>query len=174
MTRMLDRFPFYPELDLTTPMHGDRPFELAHLDHTQLEIELTSSLTGENMGKPWWTILTDSFSRRILAIFLSFDTPSCRSSMLVLRECVNQHQRIPDFLLMNSGKEFDSAYFDQLQERLGFTTLLRPPKQPGSNSICERLFGYNSRQLIHNIANDRRVAKCISRTAYQVPNKVSR
>jgi hypothetical protein len=32
--------PFYWELNLTTPRHGDRPFEIAHLDHTQLDVEL--------------------------------------------------------------------------------------------------------------------------------------
>jgi putative transposase len=39
--------PWYWELERTTPRHGDRPWELAHIDHTQLDIEVLSSL-----GKP--------------------------------------------------------------------------------------------------------------------------
>ena len=37
--------PFYWELELKTPRHGDRPFEIAHIDHTELDIELRSSRT---------------------------------------------------------------------------------------------------------------------------------
>jgi putative transposase len=68
--------PFYFELELKTPRHGDRPFEICHIDHTELDIELVCSHTGQNLGRPWYTILTDAFSRRLLAIFLTFDPPS--------------------------------------------------------------------------------------------------
>ncbi len=44
--------PFYWELEQTTPRHGDRPFEIVHLDHTQLDIELRCPRTGRNLGKP--------------------------------------------------------------------------------------------------------------------------
>ncbi len=54
-------------LDQTTPRHGERPFALAHLDHTPLDIVLVSSLTGKPLGKPWATFLSDAYSRRILA-----------------------------------------------------------------------------------------------------------
>ncbi|MCF2151988.1 hypothetical protein IQ276_037400 [Desmonostoc muscorum LEGE 12446] len=36
--------PFYWELEQTTPRHGSRPFEIVHIDHTQIDIELVSSL----------------------------------------------------------------------------------------------------------------------------------
>src|SRR6266849_3835651 len=45
--------PFYWELNLTTPRHGDRPFEIGHLDHTQLDVELFCSPTGRNLRRPW-------------------------------------------------------------------------------------------------------------------------
>jgi len=66
--------PFY-WLDQTTPRHGERPFALAHLDHTELDIVLVSSLTGKPLGKPWATFLTDAYSRRILACYLTYDPP---------------------------------------------------------------------------------------------------
>ena len=44
---------FYWELDRTTPRHGDRPFEIGHIDHTELDIELVCSKTGRNLGRPW-------------------------------------------------------------------------------------------------------------------------
>src|SRR5216683_6109258 len=59
---------WYWELEHTTPRHGDRPWEIAHIDHTQLDIELLSSL-GKPLGRPWatlqdieWCLVDDTFS----------------------------------------------------------------------------------------------------------------
>jgi hypothetical protein len=109
------------ELDLTTPRHGDRPFHICHIDHTELDIELVCSHTSQNLGRPWYTILTDAFSRRLLAIFLTFDPPSYRSSMMVLRECARRHGRFPQILVVDGGKEFGSVYFDTLLARFECT-----------------------------------------------------
>ncbi len=49
--------PFFFYLDRLTPRHGERPFALAHLDHTELDILLVSSLTGKPFGRPWLTWL---------------------------------------------------------------------------------------------------------------------
>jgi putative transposase len=35
--------PFYFELDLKTPRHGDRPFEIGHIDYTELDVEVVCS-----------------------------------------------------------------------------------------------------------------------------------
>jgi len=63
---------FYWNLDLKTPRHGDRPFEIAHIDHTELDVECIGA-AGHLLGRPWMTLLTDAFSRRILAFYLTFD-----------------------------------------------------------------------------------------------------
>ncbi len=79
--------PMYWELTFTLPRHGDRPFELVHIDHTCLDVELVDSRTGKPLGKPWATFLTDAFSRRLLAVYLTFDEPSYRSCMMVCAPC---------------------------------------------------------------------------------------
>jgi putative transposase len=79
---------WYWELEHTTPRH-DRPWEIAHIDHTQLDIELLSSL-GKPLGRPWATFLVDAYSRRLLAVYLTFDPPSYRSVMMVLRVYVRR------------------------------------------------------------------------------------
>ena len=86
--------PFYFELDLKTPRHGDRLFEVCHIDHALLDFELTGS-TGEHvLGRPWMTLMIDAFSRRALAVYVDFDEPSYRSCVMVLRECVGLHNRL--------------------------------------------------------------------------------
>jgi putative transposase len=98
--------PFYWELELTTPRHGDRPFEICHIDHTELDVESPSSQTGRSLGRPWLTLLTDAYSRRILAAYVTFDPPSYRSCMMILRQCVRLHGRLPQIIVVDGGAEF--------------------------------------------------------------------
>ena len=82
-------------LDRTTPRHGERPFAVAHLDHTELDILLVSSITGKPLAKPWATFLTDAYSRRLLAVHVSYEPPSYRSVMMAFRLCAQRYGRLP-------------------------------------------------------------------------------
>ena len=143
--------PFHWELALTTPRHGDRPFELGHLDHTQLDLELVCSRTGRPLGRPWATFLTDAYSRRLLAVALTFDRPSYRNCLLVLRECVRRHQRLPQAVVVDGGAEFAGLYFETLLARYECTKKTRPGAQPRFGSVCERLFGTTNTRFVHNL-----------------------
>ena len=66
------------------------------------------------LGRPWMTLLIDAYSRRVLPIYLTFDPPSYRSCMMVLRECVRRHKRLPQIVVVDGGKEFESTYFEAL------------------------------------------------------------
>ncbi len=129
---------WYWELERTTPRHGDRPWELAHIDHTQLDIELLSSL-GKPPGRPWATFLVDAYSRRLLAVYLTFDPPSYRSVMMVLRVCVRRLGRLPQTLVVDGGKEFRSRYFEALLNTYGCHKKYRPWAKPrkGGPARCE-------------------------------------
>ncbi len=104
----------YPYLEYHTPVHGDRPFAIVHIDHTRLDIELVAQANARNLGRPWATFLMDAFSRRVLAVYLTFDPPSYRSCMMVLRICVKRFGRLPQSLVVDGGREFESQYFDHL------------------------------------------------------------
>lgn len=151
--------PFYWELALTTPRHGDRPFEIGHLDHTQLDVELVCARTGRCLGRPWATFLTDAYSRRLLAVALGFDPPSYRACMLVLRECVRRHQRLPQTLVVDGGSEFGSVYFETLLARYECTKKTRPAARPRFGSICERLFGTTDSRFVHTLTGNTQVLR---------------
>lgn len=104
---------FYWELERTTPRHGDFPFNIAHLDHTELDIELVCSRTGKILGKPYLSLLIDAFSRKVLAYYLSFDSPSYRSCLMVFRDCVKRCNRLPQQIVVDNGKEFHSVILRQ-------------------------------------------------------------
>jgi putative transposase len=146
-------------LDQTTPHHGERPFALAHLDHTELDIVLVSSLTGKPLGRPWATFLTDAYSRRVLACYLTYDPPSYRSVMMALRICVQRHQRLPQECLVDRGSEFGSVYFETLLTRYFVTKKDRPPAQPRTGAVIERLFGTATTQLLHQLLGNTQASK---------------
>jgi putative transposase len=146
-------------LDQTTPRHGERPFALAHIDHTELDILLVSSVTGKPLEKPWATFLTDAYSRRVLACYVTYDPPSYRSVMMVLRECVRRHQRLPQECLVDRGPEFGSVYFETLLTRFFITKKDRPARQPRMGSVIERLFGTVTTQLLHQLLGNTQATK---------------
>jgi putative transposase len=151
--------PFYWELTVATPRHGDRPFEIGHIDHTELDLEVVCSQTGGNLGRPWVTFLIDAFSRRLLAFALTFDPPSYRSCLMVLRACVRRHSRLPQTIVVDGGPEFGSTYFETLLARYDCTKKTRPGAAPRFGSVCERLFGTTNTRFIHNLVGNTQITR---------------
>lgn len=158
-------------LDVATPRYGDRPFEIGHIDHTELDIELRSESTGQNLGRPWLTLLVDAFSRRILGLWLMFDPPSYRSYMMVLRDCVRRHSRLPQVLVVDGGREFDSVYFETLLARYECTKKTRPPAKARFGSVVERLFGTCNTQFIHNLRGNTQITREVRQVTTSVNPK---
>lgn len=150
---------FVWELTNNTRPHGNRPFEIVHIDHTELDIELRSQATGKLLGRPWLTLLTDAYSRRILAVYLTFDAPSYRSCMMGLRILVQRFSRFPSTLVVDGGKEFHSIYFDTLLARYHCTKKVRPAGKPRFGSVIERLFGTTNTELIFNLLGNTQASK---------------
>ncbi len=150
--------PFSHWLEKDTPVQGDRPLQICHVDHTKLDLRLRCSQTGKVLGRPWATFLTCGFSRRLLAIYLTFDPPSYRSCMMVLRECVRRFGRLMQYLVVDGGKEFKSIYFRALCGFFGIHTISREGK-PRGGSTCERLFDTNRRQFLNNMLGNTQIMK---------------
>lgn len=151
--------PFYFELTPTTPRHGDRPFEIVYLDHTELDIELVCSRTGRLLGRPWASFLTDAFSRRLLAVVLLYQPPSKVACMLTMRECVRRFGRLPQTLVVDGGREFQSTYFETLLAFYECLKKTRPPAKARFGSVCERLFGTANTQFVHNLHGNTQSAR---------------
>jgi putative transposase len=153
------RQPFYWELEQRTPRHGDRPFEIAHIDHTQSDVWAVCSQSGRVLGRPWVSLLTDAFSWRILALHITFDPPSYRSCMMIVRECVRRHARLPQILVLDGGKEFEGSYFEALLARFEITKKSRPPAKARFGSTCERIFGTANKQFFHCLQGNTQLAR---------------
>jgi len=149
----------YWELDLTTPRHGDFPFHYCYLDHTEGDVELRCSRTGKNLGKPWISFLVDGFSRRILAVYVTYDSPSYRTCMAILQICVLRFGRLPQTLIVDNGSEFHSTYFESLLILLHCTVKHRPATKSRFSATCERLFGTSNTQFLYNLTGNTQITK---------------
>lgn len=147
-------------LEINTPKHGDRPFEIGHIDHTELDVELVINDGNKKITyRPYLTLLVDAFSRCILAHYLTFDPPSFRSNMMILRECVRKHNRLPQSIVVDGGKEFHSTYFESLLAQFEVIKKVRPPAEARFGSVIERIFGTTNTKFIHNLQGNTQLTK---------------
>src|SRR5229473_3348832 len=104
-------------------------------------------------------VTIDAFSRRILAIQVDFEEPSYRSCMIVLRECVRRHNRLPQCLVVDWGPEFCSTYFEALLARYECIKKARPPAKARFGSLVERMFGTTNTQFIYNLLGNTQITR---------------
>jgi len=139
------------EGEKTVSRHGSYAWSMAHLDHTELNLALCDSRTGQLLGKCWLTLLILSHPRRIAAYFLTFDPPSYRSCLAVLRLCVKRYGRLPTAITVDGGPEFQSVYFEQLLALYCVRKHQRPTAEPRFGSPQERLFGSMQTEFLYHL-----------------------
>lgn len=160
---------FYYELEFTSPKHGERIFNIAHIDHTELDIEL--DIDGIESMRPWLTLMVDAFSRRILAFHLTFEPPSYRSCMMVIRQCVKNYNRLPNYIVVDGGKEFNSIYFESLLAFYSIHKKERPAAKARFGNVVERVFGLTNKFFIHNLQGNTQITKNVRQVTKSVNPK---
>ena len=132
--------------------HGQRPFDIVHIDHTQVDLFLRlGGFTFTRSERAWLTIAHCAWSRMPVGYALSFDPPSYVSCMMVLRDVVHRHQRLARVVFVDGATEFHSIAFDQLCAAYAVEKRHRPPGEPRYGAVCERLFGTVNTQFIHTL-----------------------
>jgi putative transposase len=151
--------------------HGDRPFEIAHIDHTLIDLQMLGKQSRkrkhkkrgdkrlQNYGRLWWTTMVDAHTREILAQYLTFDPPSYRSCMMVFRECVRRLGRLPQTIVVDNGPEFRGWYFRFLAAAFKITIKRRPKGRPRHGSVQERPFGTANKQFFHELLGNTKLSK---------------
>ena len=155
---------FVDVLYADTPTHGSRPFQYVHIDHTQLDIELRCSNTGKPLGRPWFSLAVDATTRRIVAMYLTFDPPSYHSVMMAIRDMVRRYQRLPEFIVVDNGKDFMSEAFESFLQVMGVHLRFRPAGQPRHGAVLERMFGRAHTEYVHNLAGNTKATKNVRMT----------
>jgi putative transposase len=147
------------ESEKTLLRHGNYAWSLAHIDHTELDLILCDSRTGQLLGKCWLTLLILAHPRRIAAYYLTFDPPSYRSCMMTLRLCVKRYGRLPTAIVVDGGPEFHSVYFEQLLALYRVRKHQRPAAEPRFGSPQERLFGTLDTEFLYHLLGNTQASR---------------
>ncbi|WP_043636426.1 Mu transposase C-terminal domain-containing protein [Chromobacterium haemolyticum] len=165
---------FVNVLHADTPVHGSRAFQYVHMDHTELDIELVSAKNGKPLGRPWLSFAIDAFTRRILGLYLSYDPPSYRSNMMLLRDIVRRHRRLPQFIVVDNGADFRSEDFKHFCALMRIHLRYRPAGRPRHGSVMERIFGRAHTEYVHNLAGNTKAMKAVrSTTGKFLPSRLA-
>jgi putative transposase len=150
----VEEVPFL-ELEYTTPRHGDRPFHIGHIDHTPIDLTLVDRSAAAIKKSAWLTFFLDAYSRSILAWYLTFDPPSYRSCMMVVRDCIRRHGRLPQFVVVDQGSDFRSEYFEKLLANFRCNKKERPTARSHFGSVIERLFRTTQQDFVYNLKGNK-------------------
>ncbi|WP_206602899.1 Mu transposase C-terminal domain-containing protein [Leptolyngbya ohadii] len=140
----------------------NRSNQVWQADHTQVDV-LVVDQSGEVLGRPWLTIVVDSYSRCIMGMHLGFDAPSAWVACLALRHAILPKQYsssyelqeswgtygLPQYLYTDQGKDFTSEHLEQVATELGIGLCSRP--QPSEGGIVERPFGTFNREFFSSL-----------------------
>lgn len=140
----------------------ERSKQVWQCDHTLADV-LVVDQWGEMLGRPWLTVVVDTYSRCIMGIHLGFDAPSAAVVCLALRHAILPKQYsaayelkqswgtygLPQYLYTDGGKDFRSQHLDQVATELGIVTCLR--RKPSDGGIVERPFGTLNTQFFSSL-----------------------
>jgi putative transposase len=131
-------------------------------DHTKIDV-LVVDQSGEVLGRPWLTLVVDTYSRCIMGLQLGFDAPSAQVVGLALRHAILPKQYpaayelqqvwdsygLPQYLYTDGGKDFRSQHLEQVATELGIVLCLR--RKPSDGGIVERPFGTFNREFFSTL-----------------------
>ncbi len=154
---------------------GESAWGVVHIDHTQHDCETEKTADDLSLGRPWHTVMVSPRFRRFLAVVSSYEPPSYRSCLAVLRECVRRHGRLPSIVVTDGGREFRSSYFRVMCKTFGISHAFRPPRKPRWGSVLERLNLTINTQLLHNLPGNTKLMKDPRRvSASHSPKRLAR
>ncbi|RBJ62688.1 transposase, partial [Pseudomonas sp. MWU12-2534b] len=93
----------------------------------------------------------EGYSRMVLAYYFSYGTPTSINTMMLIRQCVQRHHRLPSTIVTDGGKDFASTHVETLLASLYITKKTRPPHAPRFGATMERLFGVLNQEIWHNL-----------------------
>ncbi|HEY9747680.1 MAG TPA: Mu transposase C-terminal domain-containing protein [Allocoleopsis sp.] len=132
------------------------------VDHTRADVLVVDQF-GQLLGRPWLTIVIDTYARCIMGFHLGFDAPSAWVVCLALRHAILPKQYssayelqgnwgtygLPQYLYTDKGKDFRSQHLQQVGSELKIVPCLR--RKPSDGGIVERPFGTFNTQFFSTL-----------------------
>lgn len=161
-------------LDYVFPINGVRPHEVCYIDHTTLNLA-TAGPEGTELDKPFFTIAVDGNTTQTRAFYLSYDPPSGKVVLMVLRDYVRRHNRLPKILVVDGGKEFRSKELAKFCRIFGIDLRYRSKGRPRGGSPVERSMGATETEVIAQMQGNTRImknARMVTKSVNPFPNAI--
>lgn len=140
-----------------------RILERVEVDHTLLDVWVIDPRTGVPLGRPWITLLIDSYSYYLLGIYISFYGPSAATVARALKVAILPKDDfvealeaptirwtamgVPELFVVDNGLEFHSLQFKRIGWELRCDMLFNPVRQPWFKPAIERVIKESNRVL---------------------------
>ncbi|GLR13682.1 hypothetical protein GCM10007907_24720 [Chitinimonas prasina] len=143
------------------------PLERVEIDHTVLDLQAVDS-TGNVIGRPTLTIAICRFSRMILAVLVTFESPAASLTLRCVREMLSDKSHLllaskllegvewpasglPTWLVVDNGPDFHATAFKAACDNLTVQLQYCPPGLPWFKGVVERFFRTLNVGLIHRL-----------------------
>ncbi len=133
------------------PPAGDRAFQVAHIDSTQIDLELISDRTGAELPKAWITVVLNANPPMPLGWHIALHKANTVSVLMAIRDCVHRHNRLPDLMVYDLGSEHGSVSFDVLKATYRVDFVRRPRGNPRFGAVIESFFNTFNQYFIHQL-----------------------
>ena len=133
--------------DYEAPVHGVRPHEVCYVDHTVMNVFL-KGMTCPDLGKPTLTLAIDGCTSQARAFYVSYDPAGFRAVLMVLRDYVRRHGRLPKTLVVDNGAEFRGDSLKLFCDLFGIHIRWRKAGQPRGAAMVERALGATEQEVL--------------------------
>ena len=132
------------------------PYHIIQIDHAQSDLEAVDPRTGRCIGRPWFTLAIDVYSRMVVGVYASMDPPSALSVGLCLSRAILSKKTwledmgveaewpgegLPVIVHADNGKDFKCKTLRRACKEYGINIHWRPLKEPHFGGHIERLIG---------------------------------
>jgi putative transposase len=134
--------------------------EIWQVDHTKLDILLIDDEDKEIIGRPYITLVMDSYSGCVVGFYLGYESAGSHEVALAFRHSIlPKHYEpeyklqekwdifgVPEYLVTDRAKEFKSDHLKQISLQLGFQRRLRA--FPSAGGLIETIFDKINKEVL--------------------------
>lgn len=143
---------------------ADWPLAMVQIDHTVVNVIIVHEETRKPMRRAWITLAIDVYSRVIVGMYLTLDSPSFMSAGMCLAHAILPKEKwlldigldniewpcwgVMGSIHMDNAREFRGESLKFSANEYGVDLILRPVKTPNYGGHIERLMGTVSQEMV--------------------------
>jgi hypothetical protein len=151
--------PYADEVPDATPVHGDFPFHVLHVDATELDVLLLSARTGQLLGRPTCMVAIDAFAWRVRGYAVRLEKPSQAMELELHERTAQRWRRLGQTYVVDEGSENHGTDVEMFLSAMGASTKWRPASKARYGTPVEEMFNILNKRVLHNLPGNTKAMK---------------